>query len=317
MFLTILNRQDEHIQYTIEREDENKCLNFLAVKVMNNQSGNYEFDIYRKNAITNIQIKPSSEHDPKVLDGIFKGFVHRALTLCSKRFVEQELQFLIETFTENGYNENKLRCMVSEMKRKQLGNIDRNSVDTNEHTITLPWIPGVSPKLRKCYRKAGYKTVFKSGASIKRLLTSKNKSALPKNSHPGVYKICCSSSTCRPYVGETKILIRNRILQHGVCVTKNNIAQSALALHRRSCTSAIDWDKAETLKIEPKRFERKVREALEIQRNQCGPKQGGMNLDDGQYVKTRFWTPLFASLRKEQSACGEISNGSTNNSNLS
>ena len=312
-FLTVLNRQDENIQYTIEREDERKTLNFLEVKVINNLTGKYEFDIYRKNAITNIQIKPTSEHDPKVLDGIFKGFVHRALTLCSDKYVEQELQFLIETFVENGYNESKLRNIVTDMKRKQVGNDSNTSEDSSQLTVTLPWIPGVSTKLRKVYKKAGYKAVFKSGPSIKQLLTSKNKSALPKNSHPGVYRIRCSSATCRPYVGETKILIRNRILQHEDCVAKDNISQSALALHCRSCTSSIDWENAETLKIEPKRFERKVREALEIQRNRCGPKQGGMNLDDGQYVKTQFWTPLFSFMRKSdpaQIACGSANSNS-------
>ena len=318
MFKTILNKQDEHIQYTIEREDEHKSLNFLEVKVLNNQRGRYEFDIYRKNAITNIQIKPSSAHDPKVLDGIFKGFVHRAMTLCSEKFIEHELQFLIEVFTENGYNAQRLQRTVTEMKLKRTevvisDNTVNESAPSNEQTITLPWIPGLSPKLRKCYKKAGYKTVFKSGATIKRLLTSKNKSTLPKNSHPGVYRINCTSSSCRPYVGETKIQIRNRTLQHRDCVAKNNVGQSALATHRKSCPAPINWDEVETLKIESKRFERKVREALEIQKNQCGPKQGGMNLDDGQYVTSLFWTPLFAFLRKQPSACGDKSNSHIRN----
>ena len=313
MFKMILNSQDESIQYTIEKENEHKSLNFLEVSILNNQLGKYEFDIYRKNAITNIQIKPTSSHDPKVLDGIFKGFVHRALTLCSEKFIEPELTFLVEVFTENGYDINNLKRIVSEMRRKKAtpvnvsDSVSESSPDT-EYTVTLPWIPGLSPKLRKCYKKAGYKTVFKSGASIKRLLTSKNKSALPTNSYPGVYRINCTSRLCQPYVGETKIQIRNRTSQHQDCVNKNNVAQSALAFHRKSCHASIDWDGVTTLKIESRRFERKVREALEIQRHRCGPKSGGMNLDDGQYVKTLFWTPLFTFLRRSSSACGDNSN---------
>ena len=54
-----------------------------------------------------------------------------------------------------------------------------------------------------------------------------------------------------------------------------------------------------TLKVEANRFNRKVRESLEIQYHGCGPKKGGMNLDDGQYVKTKFWTPLFRYLRNK------------------
>ena len=61
-----------------------------------------------------------------------------------------------------------------------------------KQTITLPWIPGLSSKLKKIYRKAGFKVVFKSSLNIQRILTSKNKSKLPKNSFPGAYKIPCS-----------------------------------------------------------------------------------------------------------------------------
>ena len=308
MFKVILNKQDKNIQYTMEREDENKSLNFLEVKTINNQRGKYDFDIYRKNAITNIQIKPTSSHDPKVLEGIFKGFVHRALTLCSEKFIEPELKFLVEVFTENGYNVKSLNHIVSEMKVKKAATINANNAEclsSSEHTVTLPWIPGLSPKLRKCYKKAGYKTVFKSGASIKQLLTSKNKSTLPLNSYPGVYRINCTSESCQPYVGETKIQIRNRILQHQDGVEKNNVMKSALAFHRISCSAPIDWDNVSTLKIESRRFERKVREALEIQRHRCGPKHGGMNLDEGQYLKSSFWTPLFAFLRR---SAGDNSN---------
>ena len=52
-FQTILNKQHPEIQYTIEIESENKTMNFLDV-------------VYRKEAITNIQIKPHSNHDLKI-----------------------------------------------------------------------------------------------------------------------------------------------------------------------------------------------------------------------------------------------------------
>ena len=60
----------------------------------------------------------------------------------------------------------------------------------------------------------------------------------------------------------------------------------------------ILWDELETLKVERNKFDRKVREALEIEYNQCGPKHGGMNLDNGQYVTTKFWEPYFNYQRK-------------------
>ena len=92
-FKEILNKQNKNIQYTIEHENESKTLNFLDVSIINTLKGKYDFNIHRKQAITNIQIKPTSSHNPKVLDGIFKGFIHRAFKLCSENYIEKEIEF--------------------------------------------------------------------------------------------------------------------------------------------------------------------------------------------------------------------------------
>ena len=310
-FKDILNQQHENIKYTIEREDKEKVLNFLDVRIKNDLSGKYEFGIHRKEAITNVQIKKNSSHDPKIQYGVIKGFVHRAFTICSKTHIEQELKFLTEVFIENGYEESEITNIIAKVRTKHQSN--NNTViqpsntndlevplpDTNNcQTITLPWIPGLSPKLRKIYKKAGYKTVFKSNQNLKTILSSKNKSSLPKNSNPGVYKIGC---TCkRPYTGESKMKICTRGDQHLKNTLDGNTDKSAIALHSSSCTGQIEWDKIKTIKIEPNKFDRKVREALEIQYQECGPQKGGMNLDDGQYVTTKFWTPMFKYLRNQR-----------------
>ncbi|XP_065642427.1 uncharacterized protein LOC136074056 [Hydra vulgaris] len=62
-FKRILNQQHPKIQYTIELENDKKTLNFLDISKINNKSGKYEFKIHRKNAITNIQVKATSNHD--------------------------------------------------------------------------------------------------------------------------------------------------------------------------------------------------------------------------------------------------------------
>ena len=133
---------------------------------------------------------------------------------------------------------------------------------------------------------------------MKAKLTSKNKSKLPDNSNPGVYKIPCSKHPINPYIGETKIQIRNRNEQHEDYIKKEQWDRSGVAFHGKTCEGPMLWSKTETIKVERNRFDRKVREALEIQYHKCGPKDGGMNLDMGQYVKTLFWTPFFTHLRK-------------------
>ena len=305
-FKNVLNRQDPRIQYTMDIEKEDKSLAFLRIRTINSGKGRYEFDVYRKEAITNVQVKPNSCHDPRTLQGIFKGFVHQAFKICSKNYLEKELEFLTSVFIENGYEKKDLVKIITEIRRKfndQERTQTENEVETKP-TITLPWIPGVSTKLRKAYGKAGYKIAFKSGANLQTILTGKNKTILPKNSQPGTYKIQCKCHGVPPYIGETKIQIRNRNKQHEDYVRKGNWDSSGAAWHERTCQSG--FEPIETIKVDGHRFTREVREALEIQKHQSGPKEGGVNKDDGKHVKTKFWLPIMRDLHKKEREEPEI-----------
>ena len=150
-FYTILNEQDPHIQYTMETENFEKSLQFLDLDITN-INGRYEYKIHRKNAITNVQVKPNSGHDPKVLKGIFTGFLHRAHTICEGQNQKDEIDFLVTCFVENGYDESELKKIIADYLNKRKGNaFQEENLLTN--TVTLPWIPGLSPKLRKSFRK--------------------------------------------------------------------------------------------------------------------------------------------------------------------
>ena len=304
-FLKILNSQHPKIQYTIEKESTEKKLQFLDLTVINDGTGKYNFSIFRKNAITNVQIKPNSNHDPKVLRGVFKGFVYRAITLCSGKHQDDELTFLIDVFRENGYNKEELEKLVREVKGKHNqdtdteGSNNEGAPDEIKQTITLPWIPGVSPRLKKVYRKAGYKVVFKSGKNLCSILTAKNKMKLPENSFPGIYTIPCSCGI-PPYRGETKKKVATRLTEHEDYIKKNQTDQSGVALHSSTCTGTINFENARTVAVQPNKFLRKVRETLEIQKYDCHYINGGMNPDKGQYVTTKFWIPLMKYLKKSE-----------------
>ena len=103
-FQEILNKQDLAIQYTIEYENENKSLNFLDINITNTINNKYEFKVHRKNAITNIHIKPTSCIDPNIIKSVFKDFLHRVHSICSEKYVKEEEKLLIHMFVENGHN---------------------------------------------------------------------------------------------------------------------------------------------------------------------------------------------------------------------
>ena len=303
-FKDILNKQDERVQYTMQVETEDKELEFMDIETKNNRQGSYDFKVFRKNAITNVQVKPTSSHDPKILNGIFKGFVHRAYKICSEQYLTSELEFLINVFVENGYDERTLRKLMRDVASKfQISNDTQSQQNDSEMalpTITLPWIPSVSPKLRKVFRKAGYKVQFKANPNLQTILSKKNKVKLPPNSHPGIYKIPCGCNEVPPYIGKTKIRISSRIDQHQKYVEKEEWERSGAAQHAQTCPVGPSFDEASTIRVVHRKFELAVGEALEIQRHRSSKRFGGMNLDDGQYLKTTFWVPLMDEISKQE-----------------
>ena len=100
-FLNILNKQ-----------------NFLYVTIINNGAWKYEFKILGKNAIANVQIKLHSYMNPVSIRAIFKEFVSRAKKLCSEKFLDEELNFLIDMFAENRHDQNYLNSIIRENKHQ-------------------------------------------------------------------------------------------------------------------------------------------------------------------------------------------------------
>jgi len=291
-FLNILNQQEPKIQFTAEYENDNKELNFLDVTIKNNNNGKYEFKIHRKNAITNVQIKPHSSISPNIKDGVFKGFLARAYTICSPQYLENEIKFLRSVFIENGYKDNQLDKIIKEYKPKdQRPNIQEPEPD-NKITTSLPWIPGVSTKLKRAFKKENINVAFKSGKNLQDILCKKNKSTLPPLSSPGVYKVSCSCG--KAYVGETGACIKTRIKQHQKATFEDKVNDSAIAEHHHDCRKEILWEETKQLSSESNYFKRKIREALEIQKRQTHTH--GINKDNGTYVTTQSWIPLLRTI---------------------
>ena len=164
-FLNMLNKQNKTTKYTMEKEDQSRKLNFLDVTIINTVAGKYEFKIHRKNAITNVQIKPHSYVNPALIRGIFKGFVSRAKKLCSEKYLDDELNFLVDMFVENGHDRNHLYSIIRENKHQAP---KTEYIESN--IVKLPWIPIIGPKKRKELRKTGCRVIFTSTAKLKNML---------------------------------------------------------------------------------------------------------------------------------------------------
>ena len=156
-------------------------------------------------------------------------------------------------FDENVYVMSEVKRVIAQVRKRRMENTrtkgeSETPLNTKNEstTITLPWISGVSPKLRKVYKKAGYKTIFKFGNNLKNTICSKNKTKLPRNSYPGVYIVNYRCKT--PYIGETKFKICPRGDQHRKNVIQNKIDYSGTTQHSQKCYQGIEWESLPTLK---------------------------------------------------------------------
>ena len=207
------------------------------------------------------------------------------------------MEFLTNVFLENGYEKEKLLQTI-ELSREQQSRASQTNRDENKKYVSLPWVPGLSSNLKKVFRTAGYQPVFKSGKNLRDILSAKNKPKLHKNSYSGVYKIDCGCG--KSYIGETGKQVATRLKEHEKSTNEGRWEKSAVAEHSRLCRNDIMWEEGtKTIAIETNKFQRKVREALEIQYYETAPKNNGLNQDDGKYVTTTFWKPFFSFLRNK------------------
>ena len=58
----------------------------------------------------------------------FKGFLSRAYKICSQRYIDEEIQFLIDAFRENGYERNTLE-KITKNHLNDLQNLPINNKD--------------------------------------------------------------------------------------------------------------------------------------------------------------------------------------------
>ena len=100
------------IQFTIEDENEEKCLNFPDIRIKNN-NGRYEFDVHRKPVLTNVQIKPHPCIPPDTITSIFKGFLARATKICSEKYLREKIEYLPDIFCENGRDRKAFQKIIN------------------------------------------------------------------------------------------------------------------------------------------------------------------------------------------------------------
>ena len=79
--------------------------------------------------------------------GVFKSFLSRAYKICTEKYLQSKIDFLIDILTENGRNRNTLTNIAKNINKPKSN--DQNNTKTTKKIIKLPWVLILGPKLRK------------------------------------------------------------------------------------------------------------------------------------------------------------------------
>ena len=294
-------KQNPAIQYTIEYENGYKSLNFLDINITNTINNKYEFKVHRKKAITNIHIKPTSCIDPHTMKSIFKGFLHRAHSICSEKYIKEEEKLLIDMFAENGHNKQLLKNLVVEYNNKKNNKNNHENKTQNEDYTNLkklPWIPNISPKIKLAFKKIGKDIAFTSGRNLQQIICQKIKPKLLPNSQPGVYQLDCSCNG--KYIGKSKNRVLTRCIKHQQDSMSEKWELSGATEHTKECHGQFVWLHPKKVRILSCMYEGKLREALEINKlrtiNENNKTFTVLNRDNGDYITMNSWRPLFLKM---------------------
>ena len=278
-FLVHLNSLRNSIQFTMEVE-ENSSLPFLDVLVTKNGSG-LKTSVYRKKTHTDRYIHYTSNHHPAVKEGTIRCLATRATRICiDPDTLTDEKQHLETAFVKNGYPRHMVRQALTKTTRRH--EHEERSDATRPPLCVLPYVRGLSEKIKRICDSRGVKTVFKRTRTVRDMLTKVK--GTHKNSDKGViYRIPCVDCD-NIYIGETGRPFHVRLKEHQRAVTQGD-RRNANAVHHMDKDHRIDWNNAKIVKREEKWKERKILESIYIKSNST------FNLDSG-FPLDQIWTDL-------------------------
>nr|XP_039270061.1 uncharacterized protein LOC120344816 [Styela clava] len=129
-----------------------------------------------------------------------------------------------------------------------------NRQDTKEElkpitSTTIPYVKGLSEKIRRISEDVRIKVSFKPHNTIDQLLSNVKDRPCPNKKNGVVYAISCVDC-CSIYIGETKRSLETRRKEHQRDVKQKKFEKSALSKHALSTNHSIDWDNSRILEHE-------------------------------------------------------------------
>ena len=176
--------------------------------------------------------------------------------------VSEEKSYVNNALTQCGYPHWAFKKANS--NKQSTTNQQQGSSNTtrNKTLAVIPYISGISDRIKKIYKKHGINTCFKPSNTLRsKLVKVKDKTPHDKTSNI-VYGIKCEGKDCdATYIGETKQALSKRMNQHKRPVSGETY-DSAVYTHMQATGHSFNNKNVKVMDREQRWFERGVREAI-------------------------------------------------------
>ena len=233
-----LNRQNPHIQFTEEIEENGK-IPFLDCLVSRDEN-KLRTAIYRKPTHTDRLLDQSSYNPTSHKATTIQTLTRRAQLVCdSTDSLTDETNYLNNVFSKNSYNADFVRRNTYKPAEHNATNANPTPVTT----ATIPYIKGTSETIARILQPYNIRVAHKPITTLRQLLTNVKDKDEPNDRQGAVYKIkCCDCQAT--YIGETGRNLNTRLTEHKRA-TRNGDLNNNIAEHHLQTNHRIDWDSAE------------------------------------------------------------------------
>lgn len=238
--LNTFNAYDRHIQFTVEKENEDNSIPFLDTTVIRSTNGTLKLNWYLKPTSSGRYMNYMSSVSTRMKTNLVLGLKNRIHKISHPDFYRSNQDRLLRLLLDNSYPKHLLNKLIysaiinpAEGRGHDLVEVeaDANVAEENRPPSfgILPNIGGLTPKLiealKPTNKKIAVKNMKTTGSAFSK---TKDKTDLMMMSNV-VYKIQCKDCQAS-YIGQTSRCLKGRITSHkSDCRTGKNTC--ALACH--------------------------------------------------------------------------------------
>ena len=188
--------------FTVEQEEDG-ALPFLDTLLRRREDGSLDVSVYRKPMHTDQYLHFESHHPTHVKRGVVRCLHDRARGIISMQDnLQKEVDHLARVLKQNGYPVNFIRN-VSAPPTQETADVSSPEEEQEKGSrVVIPYVAGMSEDIRCVCRKFNIRVVFKSGRTLRSMLTKVKDTLPPGKQYNVVYRIPCSCG--QVYIGETK-----------------------------------------------------------------------------------------------------------------